>query len=131
MQADSLSVRHVLRVIRARLAGGLPDAAADTLELVLAEILNNIVEHAYRDEGGQIEVLVCPVPGALLCRITDQGRAMPGDMLPHPDRPQPDLAVADLPEGGFGWRIVRDLVGDLHYRREAGSNTIRFRITLD
>ncbi|GGH62209.1 ATP-binding protein [Frigidibacter albus] len=131
LEADPLSVRHVLRVMQTRLAAELSTSAAGSLEIVLAEILNNIVKHAYRGEGGRIDLAIASGPGALLCRVSDQGRAMPGGVLPDPARMPPGLAIEDLPEGGFGWRMVRDLAQDLHYRRHRGSNILRFRMALD
>lgn len=131
LQADPLSVRHVLRVMRVRLAAELSESTAGSLEIVLAEVLNNIVEHAYRGEGGRIDLCIGAGRGGLLCRVTDQGGAMPGGVLPDPPRLPPDLAIEDLPEGGFGWRMVRDLAQDLHYRRRAGSNVLRFRMALE
>jgi len=131
LEADPLSVRQGLRVMRTRLAGGLSEPAVGSLEIVLAEILNNIVKHAYRDGGGRIDLCIGAVPGALLCRVSDQGRPMPGGSLPDPARLQPGLRLADLPEGGFGWRMVRDLALDLQYRRHAGRNILRFRMALD
>ncbi len=130
LQADALSVRHALRVMQLRLAGTLPEAVAGTLELVLAEVLNNIVEHAYRGEGGSIELCISARPGALVCRVADQGVPMPGGELPDPPRPDPALAIEDLPEGGFGWMMIRELAQDLQYRRDAGRNELRFRLSL-
>jgi len=131
LEADPILVRHVLRVMRTRLAAELSDSAAGSLEIVLAEILNNIVKHAYRGAGGRIDLHIGRAPGALLCRVSDQGCAMPGGVLPDPARLPPGLAIADLPEGGFGWRMVRDLAQDLHYRRDGSSNILRFRMALD
>ena len=37
-------------------------------------------------------------------------------------------AVEDLPEGGFGWHVIRTLSKDLHYRRENGRNQLSFRL---
>jgi len=128
LQADPVSVRHVLRLVRTRLAADLSETAASNLELVLAEMLNNIVKHAYRGEGGRIGLQIGAGPDCLLCRVTDQGIAMPGGVLPDRDRLQPGLPVADLPEGGFGWRMIRDLATDLQYRRDAGWNVVKFRM---
>jgi serine/threonine-protein kinase RsbW len=56
---------------------------------------------------------------------------MPGGRLPEP-RPAPlDVALEDLPEGGFGWNVIRDLTAGLAYRRVNGVNRLNFRVPFD
>ncbi len=100
-----------------------PDFAA-AAELVLAEVLNNVVEHAYRDHAGEIEVSLEREGGAVSVRVADRGRAMPEDRLPAGCPPEP----ASLPEGGFGWHLIRTLTRDLSYRRFDGWNIFHFRM---
>lgn len=129
LHAAPVSVRHVLQAVLAHLAGRLTEGAAGTLQIVLAEVLNNIVEHAYGGAGGRITLQVSAGAGVLTCRVADQGRAMPGGALPDPA--SLDFDLDDLPEGGFGWLMIRDLAQDLHYRRDRGHNILQFRISLD
>ena len=96
---------------------------ADTCELVLAEALNNIVEH------GQIPpdlpVLVCwSDHQALQITITDHGRPCPQSVIDTASSPNPD----DLPEGGFGWAMIRMLCHNLTYNHKQGQNTLMFFI---
>jgi len=99
-----------------------PDHLA-TVELVLAEVLNNVTEHAYADSAGDVSVTLRPTRGGLACQVVDRGRAMPGGLLP-----EGHLPVMDLPEGGFGWHLVHKLTQDLHYHRAAGENRLGFLI---
>lgn len=135
LHADPQSVRAALCEVLAWLAGTVDEDAAGTLQLVLAEVLNNIVEHAYGGEGGRIGLQLRKVPGGLACRILDEGRAMPDGNLPAP--PPADLGAldtdpdfADLPEGGFGWMMIRDLARGLQYRRDGGCNVLQFHVPL-
>lgn len=96
-----------------------------TAELVLAEAMNNIVEHAYAGQPGRIELRMQPRPGGLAVSVTDWGRPMPGGALP-PGNPPVLSAEADLPEGGFGWHLIRRLASGLDYRRAADRNVLRF-----
>ena len=50
-----------------------------------------------------------------------------------PDRAPHDLDVsrADLPEGGFGWRMIRDLTEELLYRRQDGRNILELVMLLE
>jgi len=111
---------------------GLPIEHLFSLELVLAEVLNNVVEHAYRDSGeGLIELAVSVHGGSIHCTVADHGEPMPGGALPPARRHCPKaLALQDLPEGSFGWALIRDLTTGLDYRRDQGMNRLSFRIEL-
>ncbi len=102
-----------------------------TLELVLAEIVNNIAEHAYCGRpDGWIEILVRPRPEGICCRISDEGKPMPGGKPPPGLLQDLNVPVKDLPEGGFGWFLISDLAKDLTYERQKGRNTLRFRMAI-
>lgn len=111
---------------------GLPIEPLFTLELVLAEVLNNVVEHAYRDRGrGTAGLEVTVRDHRITCEVTDRGLPMPGGRLPPAKRHDPGaLGLEDLPEGGFGWALIRDMTRGLDYTRENGTNRLRFRIDL-
>ena len=121
------AVREALAaLIGGPILGSVPEAERGTAELVLAEALNNIVEHAYAQGPGDIEVTIRRVQGDLDCRIVDKGLPMPGE-----DPPQGRLPVQDpddLPEGGFGWFLIRTLSRDLRYARVGGNNELTFRL---
>jgi serine/threonine-protein kinase RsbW len=127
-QADPASVRLALtRMLGQPPLSDLTDDARGMAELVLAEVLNNVAEHAYGEAGGTVSVMLDPDPGGIRCLITDEGRAMPGGQLPEGRLPGgPDLALEDLPEGGFGWHLIRALCVDLTYARAGGQNRLSF-----
>ncbi len=105
--------------------------AAGTVELVLAEVMNNIVEHAYRDRpDGQIRVSLVHSPNVLSVHVMDHGAGMVGDRLPRTDLPDVEVDLTDLPEGGFGWAMIRELTSGLTYLRRGGCNHLHFRIPL-
>jgi serine/threonine-protein kinase RsbW len=128
--ADSQSVRGLLADLAK--AEALTDMDADlrgAAELVLAEVLNNIVEHAYATEPGKIEVTLRRIGGCLMCHVVDAGGPMPGGMLPTGVAAPP--CGDDLPEGGFGWHLIRSLSRDMAYTREGGVNHLRFLLDAD
>lgn len=98
---------------------------SDSLRLCLAEALNNVVEHAYcsaRDR--RIEVSLRLAAGGFDVSVTDSGAPMPGGELPAG---QPDLDFGDLdnlPEGGFGWMLIRAEVDRLAYERRGDLNVL-------
>ena len=118
----------VLCAERAPVDSGLPDS----LRLCLAEALNNVVEHAYRGESGNpIEVELSLSADGFVVRMTDRGAAMP-DMAPPEEWAIPDgLALGELPEGGFGWMLIRSEGDRLDYRRCADSNILELEKICD
>ena len=101
-----------------------PDMAVNA-EIVLAEVLNNVVEHAYARHSGDITLVLRGTGRGLACELTDRGAAMPGLTLPV--GAFQDLGeVEDLPEGGFGWYLIRTLVEDLRYERRGDENHLSF-----
>lgn len=109
---------------------GLGADQAQTVELLLAEALNNVSEHAYAGHGGRVflHVALCPATRAVQCTVCDRGGAMPGGAAPAGAEPALDVACDSLPEGGFGWFLIRTLAVGLRYRRRSGVNWLRFRV---
>ncbi|SLN32026.1 Serine-protein kinase RsbW [Roseovarius albus] len=97
-----------------------------TVELVLAEATNNIIEHAYTGNAGpgvfwaELSLLESDLEVALC----DLGRAFPEGLLPSGDLPDLDVALEQLPEGGFGWFLIYSQTKSVHYTRETGQNTL-------
>lgn len=111
---------------------GLDSDMAGTVELVIAEALNNVVEHAYANTSPP-----CPVHIAcrrqadgVLISITDEGTEMPNGTLPVGLAPDLDVDTMDLPEGGFGWFLIRDLAKDVEYHRDGAQNILNLRLDL-
>lgn len=128
--ADFMAVRSGLQNLFAQEPlCSLCDDTRGTAEIVMAEALNNIVEHAYAAQAGLIEIWVGLGATGLECSISDYGRPMPDFQLPKGQ--QHDLAqMDDLPEGGFGWFLIRSLAQDLQYQRRYNQNLLRFRLPL-
>ena len=124
--SDALAVRaalhhlftgHTLKLLAASDRGAA--------EILLAEVLNNVVEHAYANLDGRIEMTIRVEDGSLICMIVDHGESMPACMLCGD---LPSLSPDDLPEGGFGWHLIRTLASDLEYRRNDNRNELSFRL---
>lgn len=128
---DAQSVRKTLMTVLDRLSH-LPPHNIDLgiVELVLAEVLNNIVEHAYAlNQKGLIQVRVTATHHVLWFEVQDNGRPMSNEILPIGERPNVDTEPAALPEGGFGWFLIKSLARGLCYQRIADQNHLRFHFT--
>lgn len=103
---------------------------SDHAQIILGEVLNNVVEHAYAFvEGGPVELSIWLRTDGLWCQVSDHGVPMPNGEPPagllrviDPMDPQ------NLPEGGFGWGMVRTLATGIDYRHEDGANHLCFLI---
>lgn len=130
--SGELEVRSALGRLKRGLAPmQLAEADESSVELVLGEVLNNVVEHAYGpDASGRILMECTPRHGALHFCVHDCGRALPGLRLPDGRPPDVERPLDDLPEGGFGWFLVHSLVESLAYRRDPEGNVLEFSIPL-
>ena len=127
-----MAVRNALEEARAtwRDWGIVAQCSADA-EQVLAEVLNNVVEHAHQEDPNGTVHLTCASQGKdLVFEVRDNGRPMPNLELPEGRLADITGVLEDLPEGGFGWFLIRTLTEDLSYVRDDGWNRLRFKIEL-
>jgi serine/threonine-protein kinase RsbW len=103
----------------------LPVNRAGDVQIALAEAVNNIVEHAYSDlSDGEIYIQCDLSPDELLICISDTGPPLPNGELPVGLPADISGPMETLPEGGFGWHLIRALTCRLHYERQADSNQL-------
>lgn len=128
--ANERSVRCGLMTIKSAMSNlSMSHDDWSTVELVIAEVLNNIVEHAYSEsDSGLIETHLDYEHGALHCKVVDTGRSMPNGELPEGAPKDLTCDIADLPEGGFGWFLIHQLTRDLNYVRHLNQNTLSFKL---
>lgn len=127
--ATNFAVRRLLHGLHlSLLSNGVAQPDVEHTELVLAEVLNNIVEHAYADrQRGSITMSAHLLQHALAVELTDNGAPMPKNHLPvgeHISKP----AIYDLPEGGFGLQMIRALTEKLDYERDGEHNRLTIQI---
>jgi serine/threonine-protein kinase RsbW len=108
----------------------LNDDSRGSVEIVLAEVLNNISEHAYSKHSGAINLWITPHDTFLFVRVVDTGLPMPGGEAPAGALSKV-VEIQDLPEGGFGWFLIRSLTQELTYQRDGNHNTLSFCVDVD
>lgn len=108
-----------------------PDLLGNT-EVVIAEVLNNIVEHAYAgakcQSNSEIHVDLSRRKSGVAVLVRDHGLPMPNLELPRGALPDASADIDDLPEGGFGWYIIRELSRGLRYERSKDMNHLRLLV---
>jgi len=123
---DSLHVFIEQAAACAEKQGFSPDRIND-VELALEELLVNIISYAYPEGEGPIE-MTCRTDarGRLVFEIADSG--VPFNMLAYGD---PDT-TADIEErriGGLGIFFVKQLMDEVHYRREDDRNILTIAVS--
>lgn len=114
---------------------GLNEDLRSNAEIVLAEVVNNIVEHAFAEgriigpEDPPIRLELRVVASGLRVSFQDCGGEMPGLTLPEGDLPALPDDIALLPEGGFGWFLIRELATGLRYRRQGRWNRLEMIVS--
>jgi serine/threonine-protein kinase RsbW len=126
LNADFAAVRDTLCRLFPQSADADQDSRA-VAELVLAEVLNNVVEHAYGGAGGPIHLTLRQCHDCLSFRVADAGQPYPARGLPSGTV----SAVAVAQEGGFGWGLIRALATGVAYRRVGQMNVLVFRVALN
>ena len=99
------------------------DDMRSTIDIVLAEALNNVIEHAYPDGTGPIYLRAQLSTSRLEVLIRDRGIPLPDHLILPDEAGGPD--PADLPEGGFGWHLIRTLADGLGHARLARWNELK------
>lgn len=95
---------------------------SDEIEVSAEEILVNIINYAYPDTSGDIEIDCQITPEKkLIMTITDWGVPFDPRTLPDPDI---DLPLEEREKGGLGIWIVRNLTEELDYHRENEKNIL-------
>lgn len=103
----------------------------ENIEIAMAEALNNVVEHAYEyRDGFPMELTLSRDETGLRCVIIDHGATIPDCALPPGVLVDPGTALDDLPEGGFGWFLIRTLSDGIAYRRRAAENQLEIHFPL-
>ena len=131
--SGNLAVREALGQVLAGLkALSLDIEETAIVELVLAEALNNIVEHAYPASlpQGPINIRCRHRANGLHFTINDQGNSMPDGQMPLGLPQNIEVDPIDLPEGGYGWFLIKDLAKDIQYHRVGQKNQLDLRIAV-
>lgn len=98
-------------------------------EIVLAEVINNIIRHAYNNrDGGAIRMTLNLGLMQAHCAFIDEGGAMPDGRMPAQKIHDLSCQTADLPESGFGWSLIREFAEDIRYSRRGLENHLSFTL---
>ena len=108
---------------------GVPDRAVFNLNLALDEILTNVVEYAFPDDGRH-EILVRLILDevAIIAEVIDDGVAYDPTARPDPDT---SLPLEERPIGGLGVFFAKRMMDRVEYHRDGHRNRLTLVRLLD
>jgi serine/threonine-protein kinase RsbW len=111
-------------VTQAAREAGLTDDDVFHVEMAVDEACSNIIEHAYRERAGDIDLdCRCPEYGQLQVVIRDSGDPFDPDSIPAPN--VSGVGLDELNEGGLGLYFMRKLMDEVRFEFAAGQgNTL-------
>ncbi|NIZ12959.1 ATP-binding protein [Phaeobacter sp. HF9A] len=117
--------RGIVSVVERLKEMGIPNTRVDEVQIALAEAVNNVVEHAYAETTTGDVLIRCNLfPDRLWVEIRDAGAPFPDAKLPEGKAVDVDTPLENLPEGGFGWLLIRELANDVQYQRNLDNNQL-------
>lgn len=103
---------------------GFDDKKINQIQLASEEVLVNIINYAYPDKNGNIEInYSVKEPKGLEVEILDWGILFNPLELPQPDITAP---IEDRKIGGLGIHLVRKIMDEVSYKREQERNILTF-----
>lgn len=98
------------------------DEKITNVQIVLGEVMNNIIEHGFKNEGtGLIEIEIFITGDGITVRLCDDGvEFTPPEASQSPLQDKDNLD--DLPEGGFGWFLIKEITSSIELKRRENKN---------
>jgi serine/threonine-protein kinase RsbW len=133
-KSDPETVHSVVqRVLDDLNALTLSDDHRADLKILLVEVINNIIKHGYQRENSkpiELSLTMRSSSRSLKFVFMDFGLPMPFGKI-QSDNLNPATDARDqLPEGGFGWQIIRQLAHDIRYERNRRVNSLSLKLDI-
>ncbi len=108
---------------------GWPPKLIYMVNLVLEELEVNALTHGRANGLEEYEITIDPQPEAVVIELSDNGPPF----NPLTDAPSPDLdsPLESRPIGGLGIYLIKTMVDEISYRREADRNYLTMKIGRD
>jgi sigma-B regulation protein RsbU (phosphoserine phosphatase) len=131
MKADVISMNAVAteipgtaeRIASLGATAGLDDQACFQIKVVMAEVLNNVVNHASPARNAETIEIHCQIDIDHF-EVTTRDHGKPLDIQPTHEFPQV------YTEGGRGWPIILNWMDSVEYQSQAGCNLLTLKKSL-
>lgn len=105
---------------------GIEKHICNAVDICLTEALNNVIKHAYKGEKEKpIDVIVAKDSKLLEVQIVDEGSSRESLEIKDLDFDPED--INNLPEGGMGLYIMKQLMDEIDYYSLNGKNFFTLR----
>jgi anti-sigma regulatory factor (Ser/Thr protein kinase) len=91
------------------------------LQLAIEEAVANVIEHAYKGEGGEFTLSIETVGRDVVITLHDHGRPFNPAAVA---RPNISAALCDRPIGGLGLHLMYQLMDDVRFAFDDSGNTL-------
>jgi anti-sigma regulatory factor (Ser/Thr protein kinase) len=105
----------------AAFASGFDDRTSHACQLAVCEAVENIIQHGYQADDGEIQITAQSAPGALTVEIVDRAPAFDPTRYPI----DPSATLRDARIGGRGLLMIRRIMDDISYERRGRQNILR------
>ena len=102
-------------------ATGFDERTSHACQLAVCEAVENVIQHGYQGEAGEINVTVETTPGALTVEIADRAPAFDPTRYPV----DPGAPVHESRVGGRGILMIRRVMDEISYERRGPQNVLR------
>jgi anti-sigma regulatory factor (Ser/Thr protein kinase) len=115
-------------VTQAAREAGLTDDDVFHVEMAVDEACSNVIEHAYADTAGEID-LTCFIPeyGRLDVVIHDHGEPFDPEAVPEP-KVGDGAGLEAMQEGGLGLYFMRKLMDDVRFSFSPGDGNTLYMV---
>ena len=111
-------------IISTARASGFDDKKINQIQLASEELLVNVINYAYPDRDGEVEITCEFKQGkGLEVEIADSGIPFNPLSRPEPDTKTP---IEKRKIGGLGIHLVRNTMDEVNYKRQEGRNILSF-----
>jgi serine/threonine-protein kinase RsbW len=120
--SDYTNVGEVNKNIKAFLsANGVEQHICHAVDICLTEAINNVIKHSYKNDFTRnVEIQVSKDSNFFEIVIIDDGLSRKNLEIPQLQFDPND--INNLPEGGMGLYIIRQLMDELKYETREGKN---------
>jgi anti-sigma regulatory factor (Ser/Thr protein kinase) len=101
----------------------LPSNEMRKIEIALEEALVNIINYAYKEPGGAIEIL-CQLDPSASIEFTIKDKGQPFNPLLQYAKGRLSMEIEEREEGGLGIFLMRSLMDDVRYERQPPYNIL-------
>jgi anti-sigma regulatory factor (Ser/Thr protein kinase) len=123
-KANLQSLPMMLEFVRSHIRQvGFDRKSAQRIEIAVEEALVNVINHAYVNKSGSLELAARLIPKQHI-QFTIKDNGIPFNPLDQVAEIDTSLSLEEREVGGLGIKLMREFMDDLHYERGEACNIL-------